>query len=198
MNEVSITPNLVWKYNYEPGFDITSFEQYIVSTAELHDTEADGGKSTAGMDNMPHEWDCNQTFLKWLKPKLEICASEWDIDYSTIVITGSWTNIHNEKAHTLPHDHGGTSVVASVYVKKPLNSGNIEFEQLLRGRWIAQSRLPAGTIHDYWREISVQQNDVVLFPGWLSHRTQPSKSNDSRIVFTLNIEYRKPVEVKQI
>ena len=27
MNEVSIVPNLVWKYNYSPGFDVQAFKE---------------------------------------------------------------------------------------------------------------------------------------------------------------------------
>jgi len=28
MSEVKILPNLVWKYNYEPGFDVQAFLDY--------------------------------------------------------------------------------------------------------------------------------------------------------------------------
>ena len=63
MSEVKVLPNLVWKYNYEPGFDIEQFLDYQSKEAELHQTEADGGKSTAGHPNPPHEWDCNKDFI---------------------------------------------------------------------------------------------------------------------------------------
>ena len=190
MSEVSIVPNLVWKYNYEPGFDIKEFKSYIDKEAQLHQTEADGGRSSAGHKNPPHEWDCNQNFIRWLYPKLEIALREWDVDFTDIVITGSWTNLHKKGSWTMPHEHGSSSIVVSTYVYNPPNGGNIEFEQLLRDRWVAYSRLPKNTIHDYWREVSVQTNDVLLFPGWLTHKTQKNDTDEDRIVFTINLEGR--------
>ena len=165
-------------------------KDYQSKEAQLHQTEADGGKSTAGHPNPPHEWDCNKDFMTWLRPKIEIALHEWDCQYSDIVCTGSWTNLHNKNAHTLPHEHGSTSVVVSAYVQVPPGSGNIEFDQLLRERWVALSRKPTNTIHDYWREVSIQTNDVLLFPGWLTLRTQASQVDGDRITFTLNCDGR--------
>ena len=143
---IKIVPNLVWKYNYSSGFDVNQFKEYLNKEAELHQTEGDGGKSTAGHENGPHEWPCNADFMQWLYPKLEVAAKEWDLDYTDLVCTGSWTNIHVKGAHTLPHEHGSTSIVVSAYVKNPIDGGNIEFEQLLRDKWVAQSRKPKSTI----------------------------------------------------
>ncbi len=190
MNEVSIVPNLVWKYNYSPGFDVQAFKDYQSTEAQLHQTEADGGKSTAGHSNPPHEWECNRDFMIWLRPKIEIALAEWDIKYTDIIATGSWTNLHKRDAHTLPHDHGSANVVVSAYVQVPPQSGNIEFEQLLRTNWSGYSRIPTNTIHDYWKEVSVQTNDVVIFPGWLTHKTQASNSDEDRITFTINTNGR--------
>ena len=70
MNEVRVLPNLVWKYNYQPGFDIDAFLDYQSKEAEFHDTEADGGKSTAGHPNPPHLWECNKDFMIWLRANI--------------------------------------------------------------------------------------------------------------------------------
>ena len=95
-----------------------------------------------------------------------------------------------DSAHTLPHDHGSTNVVVSAYVQVPQDSGNLMFEQLLRTNWTHYSRIPEGTCHDYWKEVSVKTNDVLLFPGWMTHKTQASKSNGDRITFTINTDGR--------
>ena len=97
----------VWKYNYPSGFDVNQFKEYLNKEAELHQTEGDGGKSTAGHENGPHEWPCNADFMQWLYPKLEVAAKEWDLDYTDLVCTGSWTNIHVKGAlHITPYEHG--------------------------------------------------------------------------------------------
>jgi hypothetical protein len=39
-----------------------------------------------------------------------------------------------------------------------------------------------------YKEIQVKTNDVVIFPGWLKHRVQPSQTDEERIVMTFNIK----------
>jgi hypothetical protein len=39
-----------------------------------------------------------------------------------------------------------------------------------------------------YREIEVNTNDVLIFPGWLKHRVQPSRTDEERIVMTFNIK----------
>lgn len=38
-----------------------------------------------------------------------------------------------------------------------------------------------------WKELKVKTNDVLVFPGWLNHRTQPNTTDTERIVMTYNI-----------
>jgi hypothetical protein len=204
MNELKTCPNLIWKYNYKPGFDIKAFEDHIFKYGTRTGvSEADGGITTAGGKGDPHKWESLSPFLDWLQPKIETCLKEWAVWYNFTFISMSWANEHKPGGWTKPHEHGSTSVVVSCYVKQPTNGGNLLVESLLRERWTAYSRLSSEsklmndaihppTIHDYWQEIPVQTNDVLLFPGWLNHKTQPNNSaeytddGNKRIVFTLN------------
>lgn len=38
-----------------------------------------------------------------------------------------------------------------------------------------------------FRKVETVQNDVLIFPGWLKHKTEINKSNDDRIVLTYNV-----------
>ena len=189
MKTIKTTPNIITKYNYEPGFNIKAFEDHIFKYGSKQGvSEADGGITTAGGGGDPHYWPSLEPFLNWLQPKVKVCLKEWDILYDHFFVSMRWANEHTHRGWTKPHEHGGTSVVASIYVKQPENGGNLLFERLLRDRWTAYSRLDGPeTIHDYWQEVTVEQNDVVLFPGWLTHKTQPNANvSDNRIVFTIN------------
>ena len=48
-------------------------------------------------------------------------------------------------------------------------------------------------IHDYydmerdWKSIEVNTNDVLFFPGWLTHKTGVNKVDEDRYVVSLNI-----------
>ena len=190
MSEVKILPNIIFKYNYKPGFNVDKFKEHI----ELHGnksehtiSEADGGITTAGNKDNPHFWPSMVPFINWLEPKIEIALNEWDVAYDTYFISKSWANLHTKGGYTKPHEHGPGSVVVSIYVKQPANGGNILFENFMRDKWIAYSREDKhNNIHDYWREIAVNTNDVLLFPGWITHKTQSSNTDEDRIVFTIN------------
>ena len=190
MSEVKILPNIIFKYNYKPGFNVDKFKEHI----ELHGnksehtiSEADGGITTAGNKDNPHFWPSMVPFINWLEPKIEIALNEWDVAYDTYFISKSWANLHTKGGYTNPHEHGPGSVVVSIYVKQPANGGNILFENFMRDKWIAYTREDKhNNIHDYWREIAVNTNDVLLFPGWITHKTQSSNTDEDRIVFTIN------------
>ena len=36
--------------------------------------------------------------------------------------------------------------------------------------------------------MEVKTGDIVVFPGWLWHKVQPSNSDEERIVWTINIK----------
>ena len=38
-----------------------------------------------------------------------------------------------------------------------------------------------------WEYIDVQTNDVLFFPGWLTHKTEVNKTNQNRYVMSLNV-----------
>ena len=39
-----------------------------------------------------------------------------------------------------------------------------------------------------WRLIEVKTNDILVFPGWLQHKTQPNNTDEDRVVLTVNYE----------
>jgi hypothetical protein len=40
-----------------------------------------------------------------------------------------------------------------------------------------------------WNECKTKTGDVLCFPGWLKHRTQPSNSDEQRWVLTTNVGF---------
>ena len=39
---------------------------------------------------------------------------------------------------------------------------------------------------DLWNEVTVETNDILIFPGWLKHRTQVNRVDDDRVCLTFN------------
>ena len=104
------------------------------------------------------------------------------------IISKSWVNSHYQGAWTDSHDHGNAHLVCSVYIQQPENGGNLEFENRDRTLFAGYPRFPQNKskLHNYYTEVEVKQGDVVFFPGWLSHRSQPNRSLQRRIVMGMN------------
>ena len=84
--------------------------------------------------------------------------------------TKPWIKI-NKTGETLEHTHGATPIVVSCYVRKDhQDSGNIMFRDPMFQTRAHEDNLQA---HYPWRIIPVEQNDILIFPGWLEHKTEP-------------------------
>mgnify|MGYP001156783848 CR=1 FL=1 len=187
MSEYKFLPTLMWKYNYEEGFDLKPFKDCLDRTGIRGHYESDGGLTTAGMGENPHEWPSLVPFLTWLQPKIELTLNEWCINWNQYHITKSWVNSHLKGGHTRTHDHGNTHIVVSCYIKQPENSGHVEFENILRHHWVPYMRKDESkNMHDYYSVVPIKQNDIIIFPGFLSHHSQVSNSDEERLVYTIN------------
>ena len=136
----------------------------------------------------PHQHPDFQQFYKWVKPIADnIMFKKWklskDFDYK---IVNSWVNVHGEGGMTEIHDHGPTTLVITAYLNLPENGGFIQFKDPLEyhhAHLIKEFDTELGS----WRTLPAKTGDVVMFPGWLRHRTQPNKSKEKRWVLTTNI-----------
>lgn len=136
----------------------------------------------------------------WLMEKAfaHVCNFWESLGYrrgANIRITSSWANLHKFGQVTGEHSHYGGAIRAHIsavyYFKKPLNSGNIEFvdplEYIRKMEPIHEysEYTPEGIAHMY-TPVESEQFDLVLFPSWLKHRTQPSQSYDDRVAVSIN------------
>lgn len=149
--------------------------------------EADGGISTVAVDRyfQPHTWDELRDFHSWLGDRIAEIRRENNFVMTHSEVTQSWCNKHFRGGKTLEHTHSYTTFVAACYIKCPNGSGNIEFKDPLEYHKSGWPIIPELSLY---REVPVQTNDVVIFPGWLKHRVQPSQSDEERVVMTFNIK----------
>jgi uncharacterized protein (TIGR02466 family) len=99
-----------------------------------------------------------------------------------------WTNIYKQDSFIEMHNHSPIHMTASFYLQHPESGGNIVFEHpnatLLKHQPYAfdQIRYTA-----FEQEVSVSTGTLVIFPGYMNHRTQPNMSADHRIIIGSNI-----------
>lgn len=189
MNSLDLFP-IVWKDHYD--FDWENIKEKVYSLIDESDTHSSlesGGITTVGLnlypEKRPHLWEEFSGYLNWLQLKVEGIWQKWGLIPQSKLITGSWFNLHQTGNYTKEHHHHSTHVVATAYLRCPKNSGCIQFQNPFSLQKLSE---PVATPDEgLWVDCVCETNDILLFPGWLQHRTQPSQSNEDRIVFTVNI-----------
>jgi len=183
-------PNYLWKtqydFNYEGSPLQTHCGQLLDHTGRSSVLETGNAFSTAGnLQQSPHHWEILEDFLVWMQAQIIPIWDHWNYFPCMPQPFNSWVNLHKRGGETLEHYHSPCPLVVSCYLKCPPNSGNFlvrdPFEYHLFGT-------PSEPQEKLWTEIPVQTNDILIFPGWLKHKTQPNETDEDRIVLTLNYE----------
>lgn len=89
-------------------------------------------------------------------------------------IEGIWFSYYPNETFFDYHSHLGVSAVAVLYLEKKPNAGNL---------WIKE------TDEDESIEIIGEEGELIIFPGFLPHKTTPNLSGARRIVITYDIMY---------
>jgi len=201
MEPILISPNLVYKVHCP--LDMTKIAErgakLLDTIVDPGEVEQQGGITSTGHLDAPHMWEETQILNNWLRVQAEKVLNLWDLKFNTFGVTKSWVNSHYHGAWTDAHDHGDSHLVCSVYLKQPPHGGNLEFENLGRSMFASYPRFPQNKskLHNYYTEVEVNQGDVVFFPGWLSHKSQPNNSMERRIVMGMNwhCAFERPPQV---
>lgn len=175
----------IWKGQF-PG-DLTSVKnrayQLLQTSNHLSSVlTTDGGVSSVDDTNGPHMWDESIELLDWMTTHAQQVLKEWQFFDQGTYIDGSWVNLHPPGAWTMEHSHGGASISIVVYLDQPENGGNLEFQNPLFYHWSGYPKE-----NTLWQEVTVKTGDVLMFPGWLLHRTQKNLSQSNRIIMSMNV-----------
>ncbi len=189
---IDVTPfePLIIKAHYD--FDWKTLkpvcQKMINNTEHQVRIENENGKSSVyNRKDQPHMNTAFKSFYNWLNPIVEhIIKNEWGYEPNfEYRITNSWVNVHTKNGVTLEHHHGPAIAVVATYLQIPENSGYIEYKDPLE--------YPKAMNMHYdldgwaWKKVKAVTGDVLIFPGWIRHRTEHSNTNDERWVLTTNI-----------
>jgi len=172
---------------------LDSFLSNVFNNSTVNSWALETGKSTGEHDLLFHTYPQGQ----WLVNKALLLANQYwnSLKYrknAELRIDSSWANLHLLDETTGEHSHCGGSnrshVSCVYYLKKPLNSGHIEFVDPLE--YIHRM----SPLHEYsdraggYTEVPAEQFDLILFPSWIKHKTQPNKTNDPRVAISMNFK----------
>tara|TARA_B100000780_G_C21115303_1_gene451149 strand:- start:1110 stop:1655 length:546 start_codon:yes stop_codon:yes gene_type:complete len=169
-------PTLVQKHNITPQEPIV---QDILDDNDLgeHGIIIGGmrSKSHKVLDNYPKIKEQIQNSIDAYTKTAGMCS---------IVIANSWYNIYLQGGSVQRHNHPGSIVSGAYYVHLELPSSHLLIEN--------------PNPHELWNnltkyngiveEITVQKNDLLLFPSRLYHTTDPNESS-KRVCVSFNTKY---------
>lgn len=106
-----------------------------------------------------------------------------------------WLNINSKKDFNTPHTHASSVISGVFYVKTPENCGDLilknKNDDILRC-YLRHSNLIGGIDYSFteftselWNVVP-EENTLVLFPSWIEHYVEPSKSDEKRISIAFN------------
>ena len=149
------------------------------------------GNAASSVSNQqlpPHRHPAFQDYFSWEqniaeKIILEIYKLSSNVDY---VVGNSWVNCHGNNGQTLEHCHGLSSLSCVAYLKLPENSGFTEFKDPHYGFRSLHERSDDDADLKEWSAVPVIEGDVLFFPGWIQHRSQPNESAQDRWIISSN------------
>ena len=184
----------LWKLKYEFAYEGESLQEHIGKlidhTVQNYGTgsalETGASVSTVyNQEHSPHNWEVLEDLFLFLQPKLQEIWTHWGYSNKITKPVRSWVNVHKKTGKTMEHYHNQCPMVVSCYLKAPNKSGNFEYRDPLEyHRWGS----PGEPQISLWREVEVETNDIIVFPGWLKHRTQVNQTDEDRVCLTINYD----------
>ncbi len=151
--------------------------------------EAQGGHSTYNFNERLHLknelYSLNRLMLEHVKIYWKILDID---DRLNPRIDQCWSNIHQHGSFTLLHSHSLMPIVATFYLEAEKHCGNLI---LINPMEYSLTHIPYSVPIERKTEteIEISKGDLILFPGWVRHKTGQNFSNSYRTVISYNIGY---------
>ena len=137
----------------------------------------------------PHQLPEFQTVCDWIS---QHAKAYWDqMPYYpdvTPVIHQSWVTRYGTGGSIRSHNHGiPIDLVAAFYISSTIDQGSLVLEHPLELLLSTQPyKIPRDQPKKFNHRISVETGDLVMFPAWMKHHSEPNLTNDTRIVLTID------------
>ncbi len=187
----------VYKKNLQ-GIDVSSFRSRVL---ELLDIDSYGDHiSVAGMKDAStintygiechmQNWEETNQLVNAINP----CIAEYwkELNYHPNIkpyIQEMWATISRKAGYVPSHFHGPTPITAVYYLDKTEGSGDLIIQHPLEA--LLGSQPINFPFDEFEQRMKIQQGDLIMFPGYIRHKTERNVSDDIRISIGMNIASR--------
>ncbi|MCH9687065.1 MAG: hypothetical protein K0V04_36860 [Deltaproteobacteria bacterium] len=164
--------------------ELTALQQ---PEAGRHGMLASGGSSTYHHDCQvlarPSLADVREQLTEQISDYVE--GLECQLGGGRLAIANSWANVYPPGAFVTLHDHGGAMLSGAFYVQASAG-GHIMFRNPLLDKCKGAKPLPFAEV----QPVDVQAGELLLFPGWLEHQTDPNPGPQDKIVLSFNVVWQ--------
>jgi uncharacterized protein (TIGR02466 family) len=108
-----------------------------------------------------------------------------ELSLQNLTLTNMWANVNGPYNYNQLHVHPGAILSGTYYVKKPENSGSIEFMRSDGGEHFTNPKQQS-FFTDGWAVFEAVEGTLVIFPGWLKHSVGANLSTEDRISMSFN------------
>lgn len=109
----------------------------------------------------------------------------------SLVQDSSWISLYPPNAYLDLHAHDKVGIATVFYLQKPLNSGNLILKNNFNIWSHYKQHNDIEVVNNEELVFEVEEGDIVMFPGFLLHGTQPNLSNDNRIIIGCDFKFTR-------
>jgi len=201
---------VIWKTHFNHDWNaIAPYAEKLLAHAEKIFLTLGNAKSTAIINNtaiiknelseQPHAQDCHREFMMFLRQVIqEISVQLGYTENLHYVVRRSWYNDFGSSGKSREHTHGSTIFAVVTYLQAPPNSAEFMYRDLLAQYRTHEPWGRNGAASAPWKALEISEGDVLIFPGWLPHKTAEHQPDARRIAMSLNIRCTTENFVKQI
>lgn len=164
----------------------------IFKESALHNQASmrDGGICSFNVhDNIHKQFDIGE-IVDFVESSAKEYWKELDLVDTQIKIIHSWANTYPPGSYIDNHNHIPAVLVSSFFLKKPHLSGNIVFENpistILRYQPYNKLNDKDGYVNVFSSVLEIDEGDLVIWPGYLIHKTEKNISSSDRIILGFN------------
>jgi uncharacterized protein (TIGR02466 family) len=156
-----------------------------------HSLEKDGGKSSHSITRDLHQNSVFYPLVDKIYRHLRTYYKELQLSpYLEPVISSMWANSHMTNAWSDLHIHSVHHLVGCYYLDLPNNSGDLLFLNPLEYHYNAFPFSENGKTETTWHAAHAQQDELILFPSFLKHKTEKNNTTQQRISINFNIDFQ--------
>ena len=119
----------------------------------------------------------------------KVCNKLWPF-IEGIYFRQMWAAINKRNDWNIIHQHGTYQISGGYYLRVPENSGRIVFRDPAALR---NNRFVNTFIGRELQGYQPKEHDFIMWPSYLDHFVEPSKSDEDRIMISFDLDINKPV-----